>query len=56
MPFRSGRCRDFLAAVVDEALDGIIVIDETGSKIENSIYGRRSFISPCGFGRARWQL
>jgi two-component system sensor kinase FixL len=31
MPFSSGRYRHFLAAVIDEALDGIIVIDETGA-------------------------
>jgi two-component system sensor kinase FixL len=30
MPMRTGRYRDFLAAIIDEALDGIIVIDEAG--------------------------
>lgn len=31
MQLRSGRYRDFLAAIIDEALDGIITIDETGA-------------------------
>ncbi len=31
MSSRSGRYRDFLAAIIEEALDGIIVIDETGT-------------------------
>jgi two-component system sensor kinase FixL len=31
MPLRTGHYRDFLAAIIDEALDGIIVIDETGA-------------------------
>ena len=31
MPLRTGRYRGFLAAIIDEAPDGIIVIDETGA-------------------------
>ena len=31
MPLRGGRYNDLLAAIIDEAMDGIVVIDETGT-------------------------